>query len=109
MVFHKSAVSPSSDSLLEMQILDLYAGSAESKPGGGKGRVGRWQSVFSRGLQVIFSSLRLKFEITALQVKTCSKKSIYMIPYFDVTQEITGGLPLQMTSFISDPFKIGNF
>ena len=42
--------------------------------------------MFLQGLQVISSGLRLKFEITALQVEICSKKSIFFLCFcFDVT------------------------
>lgn len=66
--FHESAVLPSSDSLSEMQIL------GPCKPNlGWKGWIWQAESVFSQGLQVIFSGLRLKVESTALLAKTCSK------------------------------------
>lgn len=64
---HKSSVSPSSENVLEMQIIDPYAG----HPNVGIER--SEDQVEICVFQVVSSSPRLKFDSTALQVKTFSK------------------------------------
>lgn len=73
-VFHKSVVSPSSESLLEMHDLGPYA-TSRIQMWSGEGRVGWWKYVFSQKLLLIFSSLRLEFDSILLQVKTFTKKA----------------------------------